>query len=424
MNRPILIWVTIFLVFTVAHDCVFAQNNGKGLSLQKLIEEALERNPEIKSAQRLWQATEQKPAQVSTLPDPVFSYSRFGKSVETRVGPQENVFALSQKIPFPGKLGLKGRMAGQDALSQQQAYEATKRDVIFKVKNAYYDLYWVDQSIGILEQYLNLLQDFTRVAERKYATGQGIQASVLKSQVEISSTLERKLRFEKVRHGIVAHLNALVDRPQNAELGRATQIDSARLHLDQDALVQQALSDRQELMSIQAMIGKSQFMRSLAKRNYLPDFTLKANYIDVAKGVSVAADAGKNAWSVMLGLNLPIWLGKRNAAVREADDMLASNKLKYEDFLNQVEAEIRDFYYQLDVTGETLDLYEQGLIAQAESSLASSLASYRTGKLDFLSLLDAERMLLHLRLGYVKELSNYQKELAALERTVGGQLPQ
>jgi len=91
----------------------------------------------------------------------MFSYSRFGENVETRVGPQENVLALSQRIPFPGKLGLKGKMAQQDGLAQEQQYEATKRDVVFKVKQAYYDLYWV---VGYLIKY----RDYENLPESSY----------------------------------------------------------------------------------------------------------------------------------------------------------------------------------------------------------------------------------------------------------------
>jgi outer membrane protein TolC len=151
---------------------------------------------------------------------------------------------------------------------------------------------------------------------------------------------------------------------------------------------------------------------------------LQANYIDISKGVSSVPDAGKNAWSIMFGVNLPIWFGKQKAAVREAEEVISSNKLMYEDLENRIRAEIRDIYYQIEIIGQTLDLYEQGLISQAESSLESATASYRTGTLDFLSLLDAERMLLNLKLGYTRETSNYQKQLAALERSVGGTLPQ
>lgn len=419
-----LTWLMCVVISLGFHGLVYSQNGENSLSLDKLIQEALENNPQIKSSQRLWQAALNRPKQVSSLPDPVLSYTRFGESVETRIGPQKNVFTLSQSIPFPGKLGLKGKMADQDAFSVQQDYEATKRDVIYEVKTAYFDLYWVDQSIQILTHYLSLLQDFTRVAERKYATGQGTQADVLKSQVEISSTMERRLGFEKMRQGVVARMNALLDRPQDRQPGRATKIDTGRIQLDEEALVNLALSKREDLLTVEAMIEKGELMRRLAKRNHLPDFILQANYIDISKGASQAQDAGKDAWSVMFGLNLPIWLGKRKAAVREADEVISSNRFLYENSANQIKSEIRDLYYQIQITTQSLDLYDQGLLTQAESSLESALSSYRTGKLEFLDLLDAERMLLNLNLSYVREQANYQKQIAALERAVGGELPE
>lgn len=412
--------VVALFAFVVAAS---ARENGRPASLDTLLQEALTNNPGIQAAENRWRAARQRPAQVSALPDPLFSYTRFGQSVETRVGPQENVFALSQRIPFPGKLGLKGKMAQQDATTDEQAFNAARRDLAFNVKATYYDLYWIDQSIKIIDRYLTLLGDFTAVAEQKYATGQGIQANVLKSQVEISSMMERRLNFDKMRQGVVARMNALLDRPQDTALGQATEMDTNQIQLNEQALIAQALSEREELLGLQATIRRSEYMKRLANKEYLPDFNIQANYIDVAKGTSMAPDAGKDAWSVMVGLNLPIWLGKRKAAVREADEMTASDKLRYENLVNQVKAEVRDVYYQLEISGKTLDLYEQGLLTQAETSLQSTLASYQTGKLDFLNLLDAERMLLNLNLGYVKEQANYHKQVAALERAVGGVLP-
>ncbi len=415
---------SFFLVLLLSFGtATFAQQDGKSVSLETFIRLALENNPQIRAAERRWYSAQTRGTQVSTLPDPVFSYAHFIENVETRVGPQEGILSLSQKIPFPGKLGLKKKMADQDAVAAMQSYEATKRDVVFQVKAAYYDLYWVDRSLKILNDYLDLLRDFTRVAEQKYVTGEGIQANVLKSQVEVSSVVERKLQFEKTRDGIVARLNALLDRPENQAIPPVAEIDTSRREIDESTLIATALQQREELNSVRAMVGKSEFMQGLARREYFPDFQVKANFINVSQGVSTAPDAGKNAWSVMVGLNLPIWFGKRKAAVREAEELIAANRLTLENLENQVRSEIRDLVSQLEVTEQTLELYERGLLRQAESSLESALSSYRTGRLDFLDLLDAERMLLTFNLGYVKEQASYQKIVAALERAVGGELP-
>ncbi|MCZ6819895.1 MAG: TolC family protein, partial [Calditrichaeota bacterium] len=417
--------IFFYIIFSLSIEfgSIQAQENGCLSSLDMLVEEALQNNPEIKSAEWLWRAYLQRPTQVSALPDPMFSYSRFGANVETRVGPQENVLTLSQKIPFPGKLSLKGKMANQDALAAEQKYQATVRDVIYKLKLAYYDLYWVDQSLLILQEYQQLLRDFQRVAETKYATGTGIQANVLKAQVEISSILERQLNFDKIREGAVARLNALLAQDQNTSVGFVGPIDTTLFEVSEAELIVKAIEEREELNSAKAMIQKSEYAISLSKRNYWPDLNLSFTYITIPSGRTVAPDNGKDAWSINAGINLPIWQGRRNAAVDEAQAMLVSNRDSYENLKNEVQAEIKDLLARLNTAERTVNLYAQQLIPDAGRTLQSVLASYQTGTLDFLNLLDSERMLLNFRLAYAKELANYRQQMVGLERAVGGELP-
>jgi cobalt-zinc-cadmium efflux system outer membrane protein len=392
----------------------------QSLNLDSLIVEALNNNPQIRAARQRSVAAGRRSPQVSALPDPMVTYTRWLSSPETRVGPQQDIFMLSQPVPFPGKLGLMGDMADADAAAVGAQYEAARRDVVFNVKQAYYDLYWIDRSVDILDDYLSLLRDFSKVAEQKYATGVGIQASVFKSQVEISNITERRLSFERMRKGAAARLNALLNRRVDSPLPAAEFIDTSEVKVSEPLLVEQALAERQELKIAQEMVQKSGFMKDLARKEYLPNFSLQASYITVSKRNSMAPDAGKDAYSVGIGINLPIQLGRRVAAGEEAEATDQANRLAYDNLRNGVEAEIADLCFQLQSTQQTLDLYSQGLLVQAQSSLESAVSAYQTGKLDFLSLLDSERMVLQTKLGYVKELSNYRKIAAALQRAVGG----
>ena len=392
----------------------------QSLNLDSLIVEALNNNPQIHAAHQRSVAAGRRIPQVSALPDPMVTYTRWLSPPETRVGPQQDIFMLSQPVPFPGKLGLMGDMADADAAAAGARYEAARRDVVFSVKQAYYDLYWIDQSVDILDDYLSLLRNFSKVAEQKYATGEGIQASVLKSQVEISNITERRLSLERMRKGAAARLNALLSRPPDSPVPPAISIDTSAVKVSQRLLVEQALAERQELKIAEDMVQKSGFMKDLARKEYFPNFTLQASYITVARRNSMASDAGKDAYSVGIGINLPIQVGRRIAASEEAEATDQANRLSYDNLKNSVEAEIADLCFQLQSTRQTLDLYSQGLLVQAQSSLESAVSAYQTGKLDFLSLLDSERMVLQAKLGYVKELSNYRKIAAALQRAVGG----
>jgi len=416
--------ITIALIILVGlgtPGALLAQTGGsQSLNLDSLVTEALNSNLQIRAARQRSVAAGQRSPQVSALPDPMVTYTRWLSSPETRVGPQQDIFMLSQPVPFPGKLGLMGDMADADGAAAGAQYEAVRRDIVFNVKQAYYDLYWIDRSVSILDDYLSLLRDFSKVAERKYATGEGIQASVLKSQVEISSVIERKLSFDRMRKGAAARLNALLNRPVDSALAPAALIDTSEVEVSESLLVRQALDQRQELKVAGEMVRKSGFMKDLARKEYFPNFNLQASYITVSKKNSMASDAGKDAYSIGIGLSLPIQLGRRVAATEEAEATDQANRLTYENLKNSVEAEIADLCFQLQSTQQTLDLYSQGLLVQAQSSLESAVSAYQTGKLDFLSLLDSERMVLQTKLGYVKEQSNYRKIAAALERAVGG----
>jgi len=422
------IYQTAFLIMVmcgamIGREAIAQQAQAENtVTLDSLVFSAMAHNPEILSAMHHSDAADQRETQVSTLDDPMVTYTHWLSSPETRVGPQTNALMLSQPIPFPGKLGLKGDIANEDAIAESQKADATKRDVLFRVKTAYYDLYRVDRSLTILDKYLDLLRDFSKVAEQKYATGEGIQANVLKSQVEVSNILDRRLMFERQRTSIAARINALVDRPAGAQVGIAATIDTTKVQLNDSDLANTALANRQELKASEAMVRKSAFMKNLAGLQYYPNFNLQASYITVARGTSMASDAGKDAYSIGIGMNIPIQLGRRSAATEEAEATYRANELTYRNIQNNIRAEVQDLRFQLQSIGRTIDLYNQGLLLQSQSALESALSAYSTGKLDFLNLLDSERMLLQARLGYVEQQSNYQKTLAALERAVGGSL--
>ena len=388
--------------------------------LQQLLDIALKTNPEIQAAEQRMQAARAATRYASALPDPMFSYTRWLSGVETRVGPQENVFSLSQRIPFPGKLGLQGQIAGQDLEAARHALAATQLDVVLKVKSTYAELFRIDQSLTTLNEYENLLRDFSEVAATKYAVGQGMQAQILKAGVEISSIAVQRLNFEKMRTSAVARMNALLDQSPDTEVGPVTALDTSSVAAGYDTLVQQALEQKPELQANEAMITKAELAHKLAGKDSYPDLNVQATYVTIPKLAAVPSDAGKDPFALMVGVNLPIWFGKNRARVEQAQAARVAQELRQKSLQNAMEAEVADVLFQMRATRQTLQLYEQGLLVQAESSLESALSAYKTGNLDFLNLLDAERMLLQFRLAYFNEIASYFKQVAALERATGG----
>jgi len=107
--RKIFLFIIVFLVINFLG---YAQEDS---ILTELIDEALKNNPQIQVAYNNWKAAQYRVTQVKTLPDPTVRYTYYGENVETRVGPQEKKYGVSQKIPFSGKLSLKGKAQSKQA---------------------------------------------------------------------------------------------------------------------------------------------------------------------------------------------------------------------------------------------------------------------------------------------------------------------
>ncbi|MBT5874673.1 MAG: TolC family protein [Candidatus Latescibacteria bacterium] len=393
------------------------------LALQQLIVEALDRSPALKAAENRRDAATYRRPQVTELADPMFSYTRWISTPETRVGPQTSIFRLSQRIPYPGKRSLRGDLVDEAVNASESQRHIVSRDVTYQMSKAYYDLYAVERSIEILDNYMSTLLTFTRVAEEKYATGTGSQASVLKSQVEASTIMARRLAFEGSRGGLAAAINALRDRPADLPVETGSELGISYYVIPESLLVEQALKNRQELQIVDAHIRRSDIVARASGLAFRPDLEVQAAYITVPKKSNTITDSGKDAFSIMLGLNIPFRRAGRRAAELEAKAEEMANRMDRSRLENLVRAEVSDIYQRATSTAATLRLYDQGMMALAESSLESALAGYQSGTVDFLNLLDAERTLLKLRLDHIRELAQYRKYIAGLERAVGGDLP-
>ena len=233
----------VFLIMSFALVFAVLPARAQTPRLEALVAEALDRNPALQAARHRRAAATQRQPQVASYSDPVFMYTRWLSSPETRVGPQRNVLAFGQQIPYPGKLSLRGDMSGEETAVETAGIQSIARDIAY-VKSVYYDLFRVDRSLRILEDYLVLLETFTGAAEEKYATGSGSQADVLKSHVEASEILKQRIMLEGERSALVARLNGVLSRPPDTPVDQVAAIDTTRYAQPESLVVERALAVR------------------------------------------------------------------------------------------------------------------------------------------------------------------------------------
>jgi outer membrane protein TolC len=391
-------------------------------ALSELIEEALSQNPQIKAARKEWEASLQVIPQAKSLPDPMLNYSYFGQSVETRLGPQKNKFSLSQKFPFFGKLSIRGKIARKGASVLEEQYMAVKLNIVLKVKNTFFSLFWLDRAIRIAQEEKEVLERLTKIAEKKYETGEANQQDVLKAQLEISKVLDKILILNQRKRAITAELNALLNRRPDSFVGEVEEFEVPELRFELEKLYEWAREMRPELRKAQHFIEKNEESLKLAKKNYFPDFRLMFDYIDIGGGTTTNIKDGRNSWMASVGINIPIWRKRLHAAEAEAATKLKASQDSYKNVQNETLSRVNELFFEVETVSEQVNLYKYSLLPLAEQSLKASEVGYLTGKVDFLNLLDAERMVLLIRIGYFKTIADLGKSLAQLERVIGKDL--
>ena len=417
------------LLFILKVPFVKADNNvpmdaPKMFDLSELLREATERNPEIIAAKEKWQSAQDIIGARGALPDPQISFQQYVESVETRVGPIIRAYGLKQKLPFYGKRGLMSEIATKEAEALEASYETVRQEVVRRVKIVYYDLFYLSKIIDITDKEKEILKRFEQTATIKYETGKGSQQNILKVQVEINRLEDRRLTLLNRKKTSEAQLNVLLDRPSDHPVKKPVQPEFRDFFYIKQQLIRFARDHRPELKMGDAWIEKSDRALILAKKDYYPDLTIGANYIEIDKGPLMFSDNGQDAFNVEFSINVPLWSNKLSSQVGSATKMVTAQKSVYKGILNRTLFEIEDNLFKIETARETSNLYQNVLIPRAEQSLKSAEVGYITGVVNFLDLLDAERVLLKIQFDYWKSYTDYVKGIADMERAVGIELPE
>jgi outer membrane protein TolC len=386
------------------------------VTLKDLEQEALRNNPEIQMAVKKAEAAEKRETVASAFPDPMIGYEiqNVGRLSESTVGQEEmsmRGFVMSQEVPFPGKLSTMGQAARKRAEAEQENARETSLKTLSSLRAAYYDYYLAYRSAAILEQTKELMKNFQRIAETRYATGQGLQQDVLRAQLEVSKMLDEIVEQEQKKEAQAAMINGLVGRNPLAPLGRPADRLPTTFDADLDGLAAHAAAHSPVLASRQRMVEMNESELTASKQGYLPDFVLSAGVFD--------RGSLKDVWTASVMVKVPLWFWNKTAGVNASSAELGSARHEYDATKFMVLSRIRDLYSMAKASEHHIALYEAAIIPQAKMAVQSATANYQVGKIDFLMFLDSQALLLKYQLAYEQELVNLNKSIAQIEEMVG-----
>jgi len=385
------------------------------LGLSGLIQEVLARNPEIQAARKQWEAVGHRIRQVQSLDDPILSVQLWNFPQTFNVTQTQNsIFGLSQSFPFPGKLDLKGEVASRSAEMAEQVVRTKERELVARLKQAYYDLFLSQKAIQIHHEQVELLGQFVEITTAKFRTGKGNQADVLKAQVELSLLFQHLPVLEQRRETAEAMLNTLLDRDPASPLGIAQEPSQLPLEKPIDDLHRLALNDRPELKAAELAVQRNEQSRALAQRQYYPDFNVAFQRFQ-----NFQANDGFGAY-VAMSIPFAFWTKpKYDAGLQEAAAAVSAARAQHHTLENLTRFQVNDLLARLRATDQVATLYRTTILPQAEQSLEAARVGYRAGKAGFLDLIETQRAWRGFQLEYFKALVDRQHRLAELEQVVG-----
>lgn len=393
---------------------------GASLNLKWLIQEAMDNNPEIIAAQKRLNAAKAKIPQAKSLDDPLIRAGSFDMAnnpfnINGQTEMLQQRYSVTQKIPFPGKLRLRGEIAAEEANAVEKELLSKVQEIIALVKSAFYELYYINAAIDITEEIRDLLRKFAEIAEEKYAVGEATQRDVLAAQVELSTLANNLIVLNKERESVIARLNTLLNKSPETPLGKPRPFEKHSLRLTIKELEDLALKNRPELKRFDHLIKRSEADVKLSKRDYyFSDFEPMVEYMQ--------EDRRSDTWASAITINVP-WLWPKNRSkVKETKEALNAAKSDYRFINNKTLFEVKDFLVRIQSSESTINLYKTGVIPQAEQSLKAARIGYEADRVDFLTLIDSQRTLLNARLLYYRALTDFEQNLANLERAIGIQL--
>ena len=395
-----------------------------GASIESLLELARSQNPEFAAMRYEAEAAAERVYPAGALPDPMLrtelrDITNQGMEASPNLLPGRigsTKYTLIQPVPFWGKRDLKLEVAEAQANQARGSATATWAELAARIKTTYAQYYVLVHTEALTREILGLVGNLEKITQARYASGLAPQQDVIRAQIERTGMRGELAAIDTERHHAQVKLNSLLKRPAMAPLADPERMRPipAPAKLEHAALEERLRSRNPQLFVEEARVTAAAKNRDLVYRNRYPDFNLGLSPIQTGSRIS--------EWELMIELNIPLQQESRRSQEREAEAMLAAAESRRESAQNQLLAGLAENISALDTARYSENLSRTSFLPQTELSFKAAVAGYETGKVDFTTLLDAQRQIRKAKLDALKAQGEMQVRLAEIERLLGEDL--
>ena len=387
------------------------------LRLDDLIDEALKNSPEVLMFQSRTVAARHRIPQAESLADPMFMFGYqnegFDDITYSEMADSQFMFSFSQMLPYPGKRGLKGEMAKQEAESLNAATTTARLSAIRVITELFYDLFFTYKNLDIISDRAELFARLEDAASARYASGMGSLQEVVMAQTEKYMLLEQETMQRQKIASLEAMLHNVIGRPGSEPLGIPVEPQFNEIAYTSDEALGLAAVNSPIIAARERMIAAAEAKVAMGEKEYYPDFTVTA-------GIDKRGSDFEDMWSITTSINIPIYYKtKQREAVFEAKAQLLEARQDLAAVKLMIAATLKDNYAMAESSKKLMDLYRGGLIPKTYQDFDLALSGYINGKSEAFTVINRLKTLIDLELAYWEKFTDRGKAIARIEAVIG-----
>jgi len=391
------------------------------LALNLFVQDVLNRNRSLQAMVATWQAATQRYPQAIALDDPMFNSTTAPASWNSSQVTPAYIVGGSQKIPWMGKRKLRGQVAQNEANAAYLDVAEARLQLTQTAELAFFEYYLVNRQLELNASNSQSLLEFRDTARRQYEANLVVQQDILQAEVELADLARRKVELQRMNRVAMARINTLMHLPPDYPIPPPpANLPLASTPAPVLLLRETAVQRRPDLAALGARLRADRASLALANKEFLPDFEVMGQYDSFWQPYATQKDLRTQ---LGVNMNVPIYLEKRRAAVREAIFKLNQRQAEFEQRIDDINNDVQAAYERVLEMRQIVDLYANRSLPAARQNVESARADYVAGKGDFLRLVSAQRQLIELRERHQQAIAEFHSRWADLERAVAGPVP-
>ncbi len=379
--------------------------------------QAIENNPGLQAKYKEFEAALERVALAKGMPDPTLAVSAFGQMIETRLGPQQAKFTLSQMFPWFGTLKAKGDAAALLAEAEYQEFLDMRNKLNYRVAAAYYPLYELHEWEKAEKENMEILTSYKNIATKKYENGQGTLVDILRVDIMMKEAHTNLLVLDERKKPLRSLFNNVLNVDEKNEVIIA---DTIKITPQLSAYSLDSIdANHPKLKEFALKEAAMEMQEKAAIKQGMPQLGLGLDYViigkrpDIGPGMAAPKGNGKNVLMPMATMSIPIFRGKYRAAKKEAQIMKESYTFMKEETENEIRSDYEEAWFEIEKNKRYLNLYEQQIF-QTNQVLTLQLKSYGNEGTDFDEILRTLQQLLQYKKLNATATINYKIEEARL----------